>query len=157
MIELLQQALDALETCTPGDYSTGHVIHPWHDDALIDAAIDALRAHLAQPQGLTDAEISKLWDDHTIPVFGKTGINPIVFARAVLAAAQPSPVPVPPGWKLVPVEPTPEMLRAAYDTAIRHFAGDWTNDECATEQERADKSNADYYRAMIAASPEQKP
>ena len=22
--ELLQQALDALETCTPGDYSTGH-------------------------------------------------------------------------------------------------------------------------------------
>jgi hypothetical protein len=47
--DLLQQALAALETCTPGDYSTGHVIHPWHDDALIDAAADAIRAHLAWP------------------------------------------------------------------------------------------------------------
>ena len=34
---------------------------------------------------LTDEEISDLWDGHTVPVFGKTGINPIVFARAIEA------------------------------------------------------------------------
>lgn len=35
---------------------------------------------------LTDEQISDLWDGHTVPVFGKTGINPIVFARAIEAA-----------------------------------------------------------------------
>ena len=35
--------------------------------------------------GLTDEQISDLWDGHTVPVFGKTGINPIVFARAIEA------------------------------------------------------------------------
>ena len=39
-----------------------------------------------QTTELTDDELSKLWDDHTVPVFDKTGINPIVYARAVLAA-----------------------------------------------------------------------
>jgi hypothetical protein len=34
-------------------------------------------------QGLTDDEISSLWDGHIVPVFGKNGINPIVFARAI--------------------------------------------------------------------------
>ena len=33
--------------------------------------------------GLTAEQISDLWDGHTVPVFGKTGINPIVFARAI--------------------------------------------------------------------------
>ena len=35
---------------------------------------------------LTDEQISDLWDGHAVPVFGKTGINPIVFARAIEAA-----------------------------------------------------------------------
>jgi len=39
-----------------------------------------------QRKPLTDERISGLWDGHTIPVFGKTGINPIVFARAIEAA-----------------------------------------------------------------------
>lgn len=34
---------------------------------------------------LTDEKITSLWDGHTVPAFGKTGINPIVFARAVEA------------------------------------------------------------------------
>ena len=38
-----------------------------------------------QWQGLTDEEISSLWDGHIVPVFGKNGINPIVFARAIEA------------------------------------------------------------------------
>jgi hypothetical protein len=36
-------------------------------------------------QGLTDEEIGSLWDGHVVPVFGKNGINPIVFARAIEA------------------------------------------------------------------------
>jgi len=32
---------------------------------------------------LTDTEIAGLWDGHVVPVFGKNGINPIVFARAI--------------------------------------------------------------------------
>jgi len=38
-----------------------------------------------QWQGLTDEEINSLWDGHVVPVFGKNGINPIVFARAIEA------------------------------------------------------------------------
>lgn len=34
---------------------------------------------------LTDEKIRSLWDGHTVPAFGKTGINPIVFARAIEA------------------------------------------------------------------------
>jgi hypothetical protein len=74
--------------------------------------IETLRARLAQPeqrtgdclltgvcaaeghrvqkaqrewQGLTDEEASQIWDGHIVPVFGKNGINPIVFARAIEA------------------------------------------------------------------------
>lgn len=32
-------------------------------------------------QPLTDDEIRKLWDSHTIEVYGKIGINPVLFAR----------------------------------------------------------------------------
>ena len=32
---------------------------------------------------LSDEQISCIWDAHTVPVFGKTGINPIVFARDI--------------------------------------------------------------------------
>jgi hypothetical protein len=32
---------------------------------------------------LTDEQIVSLWDAHLVPVFGKNGINPIVFARAI--------------------------------------------------------------------------
>ena len=40
----------------------------------------------AQRKPLTDEEISSLWDGHVVPVFGKNGINPVVFARAIEAA-----------------------------------------------------------------------
>lgn len=41
--------------------------------------------YTAPPQlkPLTEEEISSLWDGHVVPVFGKNGINPIVFARAI--------------------------------------------------------------------------
>lgn len=37
---------------------------------------------------ICDEEISRIWDDHIVPVFGKNGINPIVFARAIIAKAE---------------------------------------------------------------------
>jgi hypothetical protein len=52
------------------------------------AHFDPREDNTAPPQRkpLTEEEISTLWDGHTIPVFGKTGINPSVFARAIEAA-----------------------------------------------------------------------
>ena len=36
-----------------------------------------------QRKPLTEEDISNIWDGHVVPIFGKNGINPIVFARAV--------------------------------------------------------------------------
>lgn len=49
--QLAQQCLEALESCTPGDWSTGHVIHPSHDEVAVEAAILALREALASGEG----------------------------------------------------------------------------------------------------------
>ena len=43
-------ALEALESYTPGDYSTGHVIHPSCDEDAMIKAITALRQALAEPE-----------------------------------------------------------------------------------------------------------
>lgn len=39
----MREALEALETCDPGDWSTGHVIHPSYDESSVDAAISLLK------------------------------------------------------------------------------------------------------------------
>lgn len=57
-------------------------------------------------------------------------------AQAVVAAIPPEPAGVPEGWRLVPVEPTPEMLGAG----LRHVDG-WASMPAA-------------YRAMLAAAPQ---
>ena len=44
----IKQAIEALESCDPGDYSTGHVIHPSYDEEKVNAALAALRS---MPQG----------------------------------------------------------------------------------------------------------
>jgi hypothetical protein len=44
----MAMALEALESCTPQDTSTGHVIHAWHDEELVNGAITALKEALAQ-------------------------------------------------------------------------------------------------------------
>lgn len=55
--------------------------------------------------------------------------------------------------KLVPVEPTRAMLDASIRVAERHLVGNYSNEECRTDQERADKSNRDYWQAMLSAAP----
>jgi hypothetical protein len=49
-IEALKLALEALESCTPQDTSTGHVIYAWHDEELVNVAITAIKEALAQPE-----------------------------------------------------------------------------------------------------------
>ena len=46
----LEQLIESLETCSPGDYSTGYVIHPSFDAKAVDAAITAGRAALANAE-----------------------------------------------------------------------------------------------------------
>ena len=52
----------------------------------IDRIAECIQRHTAHRKPLTDEEIRNLWDGHVVPVFGKNGINPIVFARAIEAA-----------------------------------------------------------------------
>ena len=35
---------------------------------------------------LTEQEVIRLWDSHTVPVIGKSGINPVVFATLIESA-----------------------------------------------------------------------
>lgn len=53
--EALKLALEALESCTPGDYSTGHVIEPSYDEQAVEQAITALREALAEQTALLAA------------------------------------------------------------------------------------------------------
>ena len=67
----------------------------------------------------------------------------------VPAGAQPAPS-VPEGWKLVPIEPTHEMMRSAQKADHDH--GDH---EEWLEYDGEDVKRV--YRAMLAAAPEAKP
>lgn len=50
--EAMKLALEALESCTPEDTSTSHVIHAWHDEELVNKAIKVLEETLdKQEQG----------------------------------------------------------------------------------------------------------
>jgi hypothetical protein len=54
-LDALTAAIEAMESCEEGDYSTGHVCHPSFDSDAIDAAIEQARAAIAalqaEPQG----------------------------------------------------------------------------------------------------------
>jgi len=71
-------------------------------------------------------------------VFEPAVLDPDALAQARrILSAPPAPVPVPPGWKLVPVEPTPEMITAGERSG---GYGGFSVEDC--------------YCRMIAASPE---
>jgi len=65
------------------------------------------------------------------------------FRQAATAAA------VPPGYKLVPVEPTQEMIEAPFSGRIE--------DQDVMRQMKRRKDMADNYRAMLGAAPKEKP
>ena len=61
----------------------------WSKDFSAYRTQHYVRPVYTRPQSmtpLTDEQISSIWDSHVVPVFGKNGINPIVFARAIEAA-----------------------------------------------------------------------
>jgi hypothetical protein len=49
-IEAMKQALEALESCTPADTSTGHVVWPSYDEQAVAQAITALRTAIEQAE-----------------------------------------------------------------------------------------------------------
>ena len=69
--EALKLALEALESCTPGDYSTGHVIEPSYDEQAVEQAITAIREALAerpaqqQEQKMTYQQAAQLINEMT--------------------------------------------------------------------------------------------
>jgi hypothetical protein len=52
-ITAMKQALDALESCTPADISTGHVVWPSYDEQAVAQAITALRTAIEAAHGIT--------------------------------------------------------------------------------------------------------
>jgi len=70
-----------------------------------------------------------------------------VIAKEPLYAAQPAPAAVPLGWKLVPLEPTPEMCKIG-----GHVMSEWTDDSAPLRERTYAVAFADAYRAMIAAA-----
>ena len=49
-IEAMKLALEALESCTPADTSTGHVVWPSYDEQAVAQAITALRTAIEQAE-----------------------------------------------------------------------------------------------------------
>jgi len=49
-IEAMKQALEALESCTPEDTSTGHVVWPSYDEQAVEKATTALRTAIEQAE-----------------------------------------------------------------------------------------------------------
>jgi hypothetical protein len=49
-IETMKQALEALESCTPEDTSTGHVVWPSYDEDAVEKAITSLRQAIAEAE-----------------------------------------------------------------------------------------------------------
>lgn len=75
LIETLRDCANALGELLPRDHAYRKIIDK--ANRLLDRHEHSHRS--SEP--LTDDEIRKLWDSHTIEVYGKIGINPVVFAR----------------------------------------------------------------------------
>jgi hypothetical protein len=90
-------------------------------------------------------ELRALADALSVPHYDLATVDVIRAADYLraLVDAQPTPA-VPHGWKLVPVEPTPEML-----SAVGMMDGyDWHAPGCSP-----DADHANWYSAMVAAAP----
>ena len=63
----MRNALEALETCSYGDYSAKHVVDPSFDGDAVEAAIESLKAALAQ-QGEQAKPVAYITDTHQGPM-----------------------------------------------------------------------------------------
>jgi hypothetical protein len=57
------------------------------------------------------------------------------------------------GWQWVPKEPTKAMLKAAHDCAVSRLLGDYSNEDCKSDEERSAKGYRADWAAMLAAAP----
>jgi hypothetical protein len=102
----LRLAREALESCTPFDYSTGHFIPPGFDERLVNRALEALAAADAQAaESLTPDDIRNLVRDSGLDWhkgFGPSDGEPNRFEQLVRAAyrrgQRPSAEPVEARW-----------------------------------------------------------
>ena len=114
----------------------------WRDRAAL-----APKAPLSVPREAIEKMLTQLMD-----IAVSNGANSVsmpdeyveVAAWLCGIPAQPAPS-VPDGWKLVPIEPTSEMLGAGEDTFVTTYTGTPVS------------APIDVYRAMLAAAPEAKP
>lgn len=67
-------------------------------------------AQPAPAQRLSNTRIIELWDAHIVPAYGKQGINPIVFARAIEDAIVPPGYVMVPGWQPIETAPSDVVL-----------------------------------------------
>jgi len=87
------------------------------------------------------ADIDTMWDSAPLLILSQQRKATIGDLRALLAEAS-----VPAGWKLVPVEPTREMMTAALSGV--------TLPQSMEVYERALFAISKQYRAMLAAAPD---
>jgi hypothetical protein len=114
---------------------------PTGDEGLLRQALEDALQRFEQI-----SEIDPLSNAQGAVMFAKQSITTI---RTRLASPPPAPAAVPPtvqGWKMVPIEPTEEMLRAFTANFRDHPNGTGWEKHAATK-----------YRAMLAASPPSPP
>lgn len=128
----------------------------------IKRAIQAEALHAAQKEiellkskpELTDAQILELWEQ----TYVQRGTSGIEFARCVLALAAGAAPAVPPGYALVPLEPTQDMLWASESIALKSLVDavkSKSKSKTFSTREGLAELTITRYRAMIAAAPKE--
>lgn len=136
---------------------------PWLGLALAEAAqaIAALEADIAQPveAGLMEraAWILDCYAAH-IKTVGADNLDAHPYLPDVeeiaesLRSAAPQEAAAPAGWKLVPIEPTPEMIKAG-----GHSNSEWLNNSAPIGEVLYAQPVPSVYAAMLAATPKAAP
>ena len=123
------------------------------DREVYDALRAALAAQPAEPVAWRWKERVNGMSDSDWTV---TNVEPPdgvrVIAKEPLYAAQPAPAAVPPGYALVPIEPTPEICKIG-----GHVMSEWTDDSAPLRERTYALAFSDAYKAMIAAAAGDKP
>ena len=140
-------AVEAKERCFLCSYQHGHAIGCANNP--VDVALK--KQEQAEPVAWYDGrKFYGSQDAASVDCANMAALQP-------LYAAQPAqPVAAPDGWKLVPVEPTSEMLDAAAHASMQHLL-DCINDPKLAHkvgsEEMVRLTHASRYRTMLAASP----